>query len=272
MRTRMTKFLFRPVALLGLVYAGLALFGAGCTDALIFPAPRPSYDGYLPGLVKLSDGEGGEIAAIWLPSDGSDTAVLYFHGNGEDLGHIRPTLEELRRETGCSVFAVDYPGYGLSSGSPSEDGCYHAANMALAKLSSDYGYRADSVVVFGRSLGTGVAVDLAARKRVKGLVLVAPYTSTFRVVTKVKVLPMDRFDNLAKIERITCPLFVAHGDADEVIPWSQGRQLFESAENSKDKKFLTLQGLHHNDDIPMTQTAAYWDGVRHVTGSAPAGI
>lgn len=248
----------------------LALFSAGCVDRMIFPAPPAGYDDALPGLNRIADGD-GRIAALWLPAPGATTAVLYFHGNGEDLGYSRDRIEDIRSETGCSVLAIDYPGYGLSTGEPSESGCYHAAECALIVLERDHGFTPDKVVLFGRSLGTGVAVDLAARRRVKGLVLVSPYTSTFRVVTRYGFLPFDRFDNLSKIGDVTCPLFIAHGDLDEVIPYAMGREIFESADHSRDKRFLTLAGMRHNDPLGRSAARPYWDGVRRVTGGA-AGI
>ena len=175
-------------------------------------------------------------------------------------------LATLRDFTGCEVLAVDYPGYGLSSGQPSEGGCYQAADAAFAKLYSNYGYKQESVVVFGRSLGTGVAVDLVARHKVKGLVLVSPFTSTFRVITKVKLVPFDRFDSLAKIGRVTCPLLVVHGDRDAVVPFAMAEEIFASATGASRKEYLRLPGARHNEDLPGAYAEVYCAAVRRITG------
>lgn len=227
-------------------YAGLFVFGMFFADDLIFPAPRAGYAVTMPGLVKLPLSGGGEAAALWLPKRGATTAILHLHGNAEDLGTIRAGLEELRVLTGCAVLAVDYPGYGLSPGKPSETGTLRAADAAFDHLVSVRGFAPENIVVWGRSLGTGPAVDLAARRHVRGVILEAPFTSTFRTVTKVKLLPFDRFDSLAKIDRVQSPLLVIHGERDEVVPFEHGRELVDAAQNAPVRKFLPILGAGHN--------------------------
>lgn len=247
-----------------IAYAGLFTF-CGChSHSMIFPAPPASYDTTLPGLVKIPMPGGANAAGLWLPRAGAKTVILFLHGNGDDLGHQAPQLREIGGFTGCSVLGIDYPGYGLTPGQPSEEGCYAATDAAYAVLQKDYGYTPDNIVVFGHSLGTGPAVDLASRNRVKGLILLSPYTSTFRVLTKVKLLPFDCFDNLAKIDRVCSPLLIVHGDSDETIPFSQGKELFAAAGKTETKRFLTIPCGGHVEGIPGPYAEQYRHEIRRI--------
>lgn len=236
-------------------------------DALMFPAPKPTYDVKLKGLELIPAASGGKVAMLRLPKPGAKTALIYFHGNAEDIGRMEKTLAEFRDKTGCEVFAIDYPGYGLTGGASSEQGCYDAADAALAHLNSKYGYKPDRVVLVGRSLGTGVAVDLAARHDLKGVVLIAPFKSALRVVLKEGPLPFDRFESLAKIDKVKCPLFIVHGEKDEVIPFSHGKALFDAAVSEK-KDFLAVPAGRHNTGIPGDKASDYWKKIRAVTDAA----
>lgn len=250
-------------------YGLLCLFGCSVADSMIFPAPRPSYDASFPGLVRIPSAskDSPDVTGLWIPRAGAKTAILYLHGNGEDLGHVAGTLGRIGELTDCSVLGIDYPGYGLTGGEASEDGCYAATEGAFARLQTEFGYKPEAVVVLGRSLGTGPAVDLATKHTPKGLILIAPYTSTFRVVTKVRLLPVDRFNNIGKIDAVRCPLLIIHGDRDEVIPFSHGEALFEAAENASPKRFLRIPGGYHNRDMPGEAHAReFVDAIREITG------
>lgn len=234
------------IAASAVAYGGLFLFGIFAADYMIFPAPRPSYAVTAPDLIRLPLTGGGEVAAFWLPAPEAKTAILYFHGNAQDLGMIRTRLEYIRANSGCAVLAVDYPGYGLSEGKPSEDGTLRAADAAYGHLAGVRGFTPENIVIWGSSLGSGPSVDLAARRHVKGVILEAPFTSTFRTVTKVKIVPFDRFDNLAKIDRVQSPLLIIHGDRDRVVPFEQGKQLVAAAVNAPVRRFVPVRGAEHN--------------------------
>ncbi len=243
------------LAATAVAYAGLFLFGWFCGDYLIFPAPRPSYAVTAPDLIRLPLAGGGDVAALWLPHPGAQTAILYFHGNGQDLGGIRARMDFIRTNSGCAVLAVDYPGYGLSAGKPSEDGTLRAADAAFGHLSGVRGFSQENIVLWGTSLGSGPAVDLASRRHVKGVILEAPFTSTFRTVTKVKIVPFDRFDNRAKIDRVQSPLLIIHGDRDSVVPFEQGKELIAAAVNAPVRRFVHVHGAEHGLVTDETQTA-----------------
>ncbi len=177
--------------------------------------------------------------------------ILYFHGNGGNFAYGR--IEKFRQLTadGAGLFAVNYRGYGGSSGSPSEAGLRLDADAAYDAAVARYG--ADRLVGYGESLGTGVMVQLAARKPLKAVVLEAPFLSTVSVAKRlfgwlpVSVLMRDQFRSDLSIAKINAPLLVIHGEQDEVIAFDQGKALFDLA--SEPKQFLPVAGAHHNDLI-----------------------
>ena len=247
--------------LLGVTAAGLLVVGCALADRIIFPVPKASYSKGKTSLVWLPLKTGGEVPAIWRPRADARWTVVYFHGNAMDIGHCHSMVNYLNRSLGCSVLCVEYPGYGPAGGSPSEEGCYAAADSAYDYLRTVRGVPAAQIALYGYSLGTGVATDLAARVPVGALILEAPFLSTFRVVTHVKIVPFDRFDNLAKIDEVRCPLLVIHGTADRVVPFEHGRELFAAAKNARRKQFLTIEhgphvGLRENAPKRFDETLA----------------
>lgn len=236
------------------VYVAFAAFAWLVSDRMIFQPPPPSYRaGQLP--IAMLPTERGSIAMLHLPNPSAAITVLYAHGNAEDLGQLAPWLEELRR-AGFAVLAFDYRGYGLSTGGPA------SAAGATDDMAAVYQHAVNTLkippsrlVLYGRSVGSGPATDLAARVPAGGLVLESAFTSAFRVLTRVSVLPFDRFHNLRHIRRVRCPVLVIHGTDDEVIPVSHGRRLFEAA--GQPKQALWIEGAHHND-VPFVGGARYW--------------
>ena len=127
------------------------------------------------------------------------------------------------------------------------------------------------LVLYGRSVGSGPATDLAARVPIGGLVLESAFVSAFRVLTKVTLLPFDRFDNLRHIRRVHAPILIVHGTEDEVIPVSHGRRLYGAAGGPK--QALWVEGAHHND-VPFVAGPRYWAALtafgREVAGGGGA--
>jgi abhydrolase domain-containing protein 17 len=237
-----------------LVYLAFAAFAWLASDRMIFQPPPSSYRaGQLPIVMVPTDG--GSIATLHLPNPRATVTVLYAHGNAEDLGHAAPLLEELRR-AGFAVLAFDYRGYGLSTGGPP------SAAGATSDMEAVYRHAVQTlkippsrIVLYGRSVGSGPATDLAARVPIGGLVLESAFVSAFRVLTRVSLLPFDRFHNLRHIRRVRAPVLVIHGTEDEVIPVSHGRRLYEAA--GQPKQALWVEGAHHND-VPFVAGARYW--------------
>jgi len=206
--------------------------------------------------VSLTSADGTHIHAWYTPHPTSDEALLYFHGNAGNLSHRGPSIVKLRNLIGASVLIIDYPGYGKSEGAPSEQGCYLAADAAYAWLTDVKKFPPKKIIIYGGSLGGGIAVDLASRKDHRALVLVKTFTSTpdaarsiyWWLPVPINALMSNRYDNLSKIEKCKRPVFMAHGVADEIIPHSLGERLFAAA--NEPKQFLSIPGNFHNDPLP----------------------
>jgi len=180
----------------------------------------------------------GERLVAWrtLARPGKPT-LLYFHGNGGSLA-LRADRMRLFMAEGYGVLMMSYRGYSGSTGKPSE-----AANVADAELAHDRltseGIPASSIVVYGESLGSGVAVQLAVRRPVAAVILDAPFTSTADVARRIyPVFPVgaflkDRYDSAARIARIGAPLLILHGKQDTVVPFELGARLYDLAAEPK---------------------------------------
>ena len=235
-----------------LVIVGIEVIGCCCINSLMFH-PVCRYDAGRHGYVDIGT-NGVKIAAIVCGQEKGRKALLYCHGNAEDA---TGSMEYLKLAVGdkFTIAAVDYPGYGLSDGSPDEEGCYRVVHRLYDWLVETRGFRPEDIIVVGFSIGTGPATELAATRPVGGLVLQAPYLSAPRIVTKVRILPIDPFPNLKRIGQIGCPLTVIHGTDDSIIPFSQGKVLFGLA--PEPKKFIAVEGADHNDLIAVLGLEEY---------------
>lgn len=232
-----------PVFALALIYLAVASFAPLAAASMLY---YPNYGSRRApeGMVTIAGANGEHVAALYLPNPSATHTLWFFHGNAEDLGDIEPTLRAIR-DMGFAVFAHDYPGYGASSGKPSERSLYASARVARTYLRKTLNVPAERTLLYGRSLGGGPAVQMATEERVAGLVLQSTFVSAFRVVTRWPILPFDPFRNLAKIDRIHCPLLVMHGQADEVVPFWHGEKLFAAAREPK--RHFWVPAARHND-------------------------
>jgi len=213
------------------------------SDSVIF-LPHPSSYQDNAGILKLRTRNGKKISAVYLPNLAAKFTLVVSHGNAEDLGDDRYWLEDLRR-MGFSVLAYDYEGYGTSEGKPSEQAAYDDEDAAYEYLTATLQVPPEKVIIFGRSVGSGPAVHLAARQNVAALILQSPFVSAFRVLIRIPVLPYDKFPNYKDIHNVHCPVLIIHGDSDSVIaPW-HGRKLFALA--NEPKRFVPVPGADHND-------------------------
>ena len=180
--------------------------------------------------------------------DGQPT-VLFFHGNAGNVSHRDYRFREFMVR-GWGVFMLGYPGYGGSDGSPSESAFVEASMVAYEHL-VDSGVAAGDIVLYGESIGSGVAVQLAARVDAMALVLEAPMASAVDVAGRhypflpVSLLMKDRYLSTEHIENIDMPLLVMHGELDRIIPIESGRALFDRAREPK--TFVPFEGGGHND-------------------------
>jgi hypothetical protein len=236
----------------------------GFVDRLIFFPPSSSYDEHAPGLLRLQSEARDEIAAFHHETPGAGITVLFAHGNAEDLGHGTGHAERYA-QLGVSVLSFEYPGYGLSSGKPTEPGTYAAADAAYRYLREQVGLESGAIIAHGRSLGGGVMVDLASRLPVGGLIIESSFVSVYRVLTRAPLLPVDQFKSLAKLSDVAAPALVIHGQRDEVIaPW-HGRRLFQALPESR-RSSLWVERAGHND-LAQVAGQSYWDALAAFTAS-----
>ena len=193
--------------------------------------------------------DGARLHGWWVPGPRAET-VLWFHGNAGNISHRLDNLRLLHDHVGASVLLFDYRGYGRSAGRPTERGLYEDASGALAHLRSRPGVAHSPIIYFGRSLGAAVATELAVRAHPSGLILETPFTSVQDMAAEILPAPLaallpPSFDTLTRIARVRCPVLVIHGDCDEVVPYAQGRRVFDAA--PEPKSLLTVAGAHHND-------------------------
>lgn len=221
--------------------------------------PDPVIAGELPAgaeAVTIQTQDGEHLSAWWFNAPGAPLATLYLHGNG---GYLAVYSEHLLaiRQAGHSLLIIDYRGYGQSTGSPSEQGLYTDGQAGYQWLRQK-GYPGERIILQGLSLGTAVAVEIASRNKIGGMVLEAPLSSARAVAASVLpiigwTLPLG-FDSIAKIPRLQAPLLVIHGGRDRVINLALGRDLFAAA--PEPKEFLLVPGAGH-EDIPMVAGLKY---------------
>lgn len=245
-------------ALLAATVCASTLFGALVfADRLIFFPPTPSYGQELGGLVRLPTARGDTVAARYVDVPGARATLLFAHGNAEDIGQAVPFHDRLAA-LGLSVLAVDYPGYGLSPGRPTEAGSYAAIDAAYAWL-VERGTSPESIVVHGRSLGGGMATELASKEEVGGLILESTFVSAYRVMTRARLLPFDQFDNLSKLPDVAAPVLVIHGGRDAVVaPW-HGRHLYDALPEEQ-RTLLWVERAGHND-LAYVAGDDYWNAI-----------
>ncbi len=236
----------RPFISLASVYLLLGFIAVFFADRVIFIPPTASYSSDYPGLQFLKTSESESIAYIHLPAAAGKPTLLYSHGNAEDLADSQPIYDEFHAD-GLGVIAYDYPGYGLSTGTPDEAATQRAI-MACWRYLTASGIPPSSIIITGRSVGGGPSVWLASQTEPAGLILISPFKSAFTTAFDLPfpLFPRDRFPNLKRIRSFDRPLLVIHGENDEVIPVSHGRELVDACASS-DKKFHPIAGTRHND-------------------------
>lgn len=239
----MIKDAFKSAArIIAIVVVLLLLIGTWCINSLMFHPVKGKYNATTRGYVDIGT-NGVKIAAIVLGPERGKKAIIRCHGNAEDALSTLDMLE-LLAEGGYTVASVDYPGYGLSDGSPDEEGCYRNVHRLYDWLIEKRGFKPEDIIVDGFSIGTGPATELAATCPCGGLILEAPFLSAPRVVTRVRILPVDPFPNLKRIGDVKCRVLMIHGTSDRVIPYSQGQALFKLA--NEPKRFVTVDDGDHN--------------------------
>ncbi|HLM57911.1 MAG TPA: alpha/beta hydrolase [Pyrinomonadaceae bacterium] len=204
--------------------------------------------------VWFETADGVKLHGWFFRGEGQPAAtVIYFHGNGGNLSYCGWVGAELSRR-GFDVLLFDYRGYGRSEGTPADErGLYADADAAYDFVTKERGADPERVVLYGQSLGTAAAADVAARKNCGALILESGLSSAAEMAGVVfpwlpgfvRGLTKNKLDTKGKLQSISCPVLVAHGSRDEVIPVSQGRALYDAAREPK--RLQIIEGAGHND-------------------------
>ena len=242
-------------------YIGLLVFSMTCTNRMLFPVPKSSYNDGKNSL-KIATSSGLQITANFMENPQAELTLLYCHGNKEDVGSSYYNYKPLETKAGFQVMTFDYPGYGTSEGKPTEASCYEATEAAVNYLTTVKGIPTNKIVLYGRSLGGGPACEIALRYKFAGMILEQTYTSVFRIRTGIGILPWDVFENIKKIDRIECPLFILHGKADRLIPVSHSKALFRKAKAPKICLWVDYAG--HADSVLKMAGETYWQKIEEL--------
>ncbi|MBU1155444.1 MAG: alpha/beta hydrolase [Proteobacteria bacterium] len=254
-------------AALGLLLMGLSLLGCdGFIERQVFYPEREYYAqpadfGLTAQDVWLTTTDGVRLHGWYLPAPGASNLVLFCHGNAGNISHRLENLALLNR-AGMAVFIFDYRGFGQSQGKPSEQGMYLDAEAAWQWAQGQAQSQGGRVVIFGRSLGGVAATYLASRQQPAGLILESTFTNLGAMAKSFFPLPGleswlgGRFNSLGRAPQVSCPVLMLHGDADQVVPYRLGQELYEAL--PQPKRFITLQGAGHNDTY-MVGGTAYFD-------------
>jgi len=202
--------------------------------------------------VFLPATDGPRLHAWFVPAPEARYTVLFCHGNAGNISH---RLDSIRifHDLGLAVLIFDYRGYGRSEGHPSESGTYADAAGAYRYLVDERGVAPGDIILFGRSLGSAVAVELASRVEARALIAESAFTRLPDVgqraypVLPVKWLSTIRYDSLSRIGRVEVPKLFVHSTADDIIPYDLGRRLYEAA--SEPKQFVDISGDHNSGFI-----------------------
>ena len=257
------------IALIISILLGLSLYG--CKPVVNELAFHPDNANVIPTNklpddiqeITISTEDQVNITSLYLPSTKSKKLLIYFHGNAGNIYHRMSSLRQIQ-QFGINVIGVSYRGYGKSEGEPSEAGVYVDGQAAFQYAVEHLGFSSENIILFGRSIGTAVAVQLAQHKKLAGMILVSPLTSGKDIAAASALAPLsslagNAFDNLSKVEHITSPLLVIHGTADRIVPFSMGKLIYERA--TVKKQFVAIEGADHNN-VHAVDERAYWLPIR----------
>ncbi len=262
------------------LYALLIVVLMANETALVYPAPTfdsarwPSTPDDVEEMEVLLE-NGWRVHGWYLVRPGADRVVLFCHGNAEDVpGTLRGIGRRLSEQLHANVLIFDYPGYGKSEGTPFEDECIESGNVALTWLCLRENLLPSDIIVYGRSLGGGIAVALVQRHGARALIL----DRTFDAITNpgaarypwapVQLLMRNRYPSSERIAECTAPVFVSHFEQDDVIPLWSARRLFEAATNASQREFLAMPGGDHLAPLPDTYWVQLREFLRRVESTA----
>jgi uncharacterized protein len=262
----------RVVRRLTIVYLAIVVGMMFLETWLVYPIPPLSRHNWKPTnfqyeTAEFTSADGTKLHGWYFPIAGAKRAILYSHGNGEDVAANGEFISSLSQLLHANVLIYDYRGYGRSEGSPTEAGCIADGDAAQKWLANRVGIDPQDVILIGRSLGTAVSVALAAQNNCRALILENSFPSMVSIAAQqypwlpVNWMMRNRYDNLARIKHYTGPLWQSHGCSDTLIPIAAARTLFD-ASPSQNKKWFEYPNCGHNDARPgvyYDELAAFLD-------------
>lgn len=244
----------------------------GLVTNVLFPCPPPTYTInsfpgeliWVPGWSEEHNVGGGEgldgiptlcenVPCLLLPYESARFLAIFFHSNADDLGRCRWFCHFLRDQFQIHILAVEYPGYGVCTGTVSRESVLGNARAALRFVTRTLKLPLDQVMIFGRSIGTGPALELARTFKVAAVILVTPFTSVkdlFRDKVGPFALLVDEwFRNDEAIKQVHSPTMIIHGQKDRIIPWQHGEALFKACQDRK--IFINPPLMEHNTNLAI---------------------
>lgn len=212
--------------------------------------PPSSYGLHSVEKIVLDTPDGEKLEAWSWKGNPDKPVIAFFHGNAGNLSHRAITFR-MFKALGLGFVAVDYRGFGNSTGKPSEAALYRDAEQVLAYMNEKFGVEDQRIVLYGESLGSGIVTEMATRRPFAGVVLQSPYTSVAAAAKRrffwlpIDLLLTERFSNIDRIDRINAPLLVIHGRDDELFPVDMAESLVEKARDPKTGVYLA--NTSHND-------------------------
>ncbi len=255
------KAMFGGVGLIVLAYLGVAGYLYVRQQALLYHPDPTRYTAAQIGLQGFEDvtiltDDGERLVAYYKPAEPGQPTLLYLHGNA-DRPSQRQHRKRLLTDQGWGLLYLCFRGFSGSTGTPSEPGLIRDATSAYAWLRARMS--AQSIVLYGESLGTGVAVALAGQVEVKAVVLDAPYTSTADVAqSQYPFLPVhwlmhDQYPSLARVKRLTAPVLILHGTQDRLVPYEMGQKLYAAVPGRK--VFVSVPQGDHTHNLEQAYAA-----------------
>jgi fermentation-respiration switch protein FrsA (DUF1100 family) len=213
--------------------------------------------------ITMQTSDGHNLNAWFIPANSPEGTVLFCHGNGGNISYSMDVLETLNK-LNLNVLVFDYRGYGKSEGSPTEKGTYIDAETACQWLIKNKNIPEHEIIIIGRSLGAAIAANLATKHSPRLLILESGFSSTPDVAARhypifpVRLLCRYKYKTAEYVKDIRCPLLVIHSPDDEIIPYANGKKIFNSAKEPKE--FLEISGSHNEGFADSGDT--YVNGLR----------
>lgn len=250
-----SRFLgWKLAGIIAIFWLWIGVLACYFSDYLIFQPHAPGYSDKMTGLIFIPVTDSERLAVYSIPTPGATQSVLYFHGNGEDISDVLNVMDAYHF-LGIEPYTMDYRGYGQSSGNYSTSNFYKDAETVFRYLADGKKVPPSHIILHGRSLGGAAAISLASRYPVGGLIAESTFLSTFRVVTRYPILPVDKMRSYKAIPYVRCPTLFIHGKKDWVVPFSHGEELYRLA---NEPKFLYWAGGAGHNDLESYNPTEYW--------------